>query len=461
MGEFIESTKICKEWVERDEAVIAPCQHLRFYDLVVERSQGDILYDADGNDFIDFYSSASSLNLGSSFSILTRAIMQQMDKCIQYTPVYTYNRPMIEYAERLARIFPRRDPSQKIKVSFSNCGSEANDAAVKFARGYTHRQKIITFINSYHGNTYGASTLTACASEMHEGIAPMLPEVYHFPFFGNDVDDETCERECLKEIEKAFETYLPANDVAAVIIEPMQGDGGMIPAHRIFMQMLYALCQKHKILFIAEEVQLAFYRTGDWFSINEYLQYGVYPDGIIMGKTLGGGLVAGAFMAKAEIIDSLKPPAHIFTLAGNHLSCAAGIALFDYMNNEGFASSVKLNGKILKQALDELKTKYPDVISFCRGLGMSYGVGIMNPKTHQPDPDGAFKIVYRAYQRKLALISLAGNVLRIQPPLNISEDNLTSGIERLEKSIIDYQADKIPDSVLENRKGWSGYTSAV
>lgn len=461
MEKTIGSTDRCKEWVRRDEAVIAPCQHLRFYDLVVERSQGDLLYDADGNEFIDFYTSASSLNLGSGFPIIMDAIQRQMEKCVQYTAVYSYNAPMIEYAERLVSIFPKRDPNQKIKLSYSNCGSEANDAAVKFSRGFTHRQKIITFVDSYHGNTYGASTLTACTAEMHEGIAPMLPEVYHFPFYGIDVDSETCRRDCLKEIKKAFETYLPANDVAAVIIEPMQGDGGMLPAHPIFMQELYALCQKNGILLIAEEVQQAFYRTGMWFSISNYLQYGVYPDGIIMGKSIGGGLVSGAFMARAEIIDSLKPPAHIFTLAGNHLSCAAGIALFDYMNRPEFANMVQINSEWLAAELQKVKENFPDVVSFARGLGMSYGVGIVKPGTQTPDPDGAFKIVYRAYEYGLALISLAGNVLRIQPPLNISKENMVKGIERLQLAIRDYAKGMIPDSVLENRKGWSGYTSAV
>ena len=156
------------------------------------------------------------------------------------------------------------------------------------------------------------------------------------PFYGIDVPDDECERDCLREIETAFRTYLPANEVAAVIIEPMQGDIGMLPAHHIFMRKLSSLCRENGILFIAEEVQLAFWRTGKCFSIEHYLEDDAYPDGIIMGKSVGGGLVLGAFMARESIIRSLESPAHIFTLAGNHLSCAAGLASLRYMQGNEY-----------------------------------------------------------------------------------------------------------------------------
>ena len=257
----------CEEWVKRDNAVIAPCQHIPFYDLVVDEAKGDILVDLDNNHYVDFLSSASSLNIGSRRPEIVQAITEQMNKCIQFSPVYSYNVPMIEYAEELVKLFPQKEPGETIMLSYSNCGSEANDAAIKFCRGATKRSKIIAFTNSYHGNTYGSSTLSACTEKMHEGIGPLLPDVYHFPFYGIDVPDDECERDCLREIETAFRTYLPANEVAAVIIEPMQGDGGMLPAHHIFMRKLSSLCRENGILFIAEEVQLAFWRTGKCFSI--------------------------------------------------------------------------------------------------------------------------------------------------------------------------------------------------
>lgn len=442
--------------------VIAPCQRLPFYDLVVDEAKGDFLVDVDGNQFIDFLSSASSLNIGSRRPEIVAAITEQMNKCIQFAPVYSYNVPMIEYAEELVKLFPlKENESAKVMLSYSNCGSEANDAAIKFARGKTGRSKIIAFTNSYHGNTYGSSTLSACTSKMHEKIGPMLTDVYHFTFYGNDVPNDECEKNCLREIEDAFRTYLPANEVAAVIIEPMQGDGGMLPAHHIFMRKLAKLCQDNGILLIAEEVQLAFWRTGKCFSIEHYLKDGAYPDGIIMGKSIGGGLVLGAFMARENVIKSLEPPAHIFTLAGNHLSCAAGLASLRYMKTAEYQSAVEDNSGRMEKLAQQTMLKYPNIVSFVRGLGVSYGIGIMNPVTKEPDPDAAFKIVYRAYERGLVLTTLAGNVLRIQPPVNIAEDNLRRGFEILDEAIADYIAGDIPDSVLQYRRGRDPRISAV
>jgi len=200
--------------------------------------------DEDGNKYIDFLSSASSLNLGSCNEKITEAIQQQLKKCTQYTVAYTYSATMIEYAEKLTSIYPG---GVKAKILFGNCGSDANDAAVKFARAYTGRTKIITFLNGYHGNTYGSSSLTTCTPRMHAKMGPFLPEIYHFPFFSSDMNDEECEKECLKEMERAFATYLPAEEEAAVIVEPLQGDGGLMPAHTIFMKKLYDICKKYGI----------------------------------------------------------------------------------------------------------------------------------------------------------------------------------------------------------------------
>ena len=270
--------------VARDKAVIAPCSRLAYYPLVIESAHCAILKDVDGKEYIDFLSSASSLNMGSSNPVVTEAIKAQLDRFSQFAIAYTYNERTVEYAERLVSVFPG---GVKAKVAFGNCGSDCNDAAVKFARAFTGRQKIIVFINGYHGNTYGSSTMTTCSPKMHEKMGPFLPEIYAFPFYGNDVPDEVCEKECLSAIETAFSTWLPASEVAAVVIEPIQGDAGILPAHPIFMKKLHALCKEHGILFISEEVQQAFYRTGKFFSIEHY---DIVPDGIIMGKSIGGGL---------------------------------------------------------------------------------------------------------------------------------------------------------------------------
>lgn len=440
-------TERCQELVERDKKVIAPCQHLSYYPLAVAKGEGSIITDADGNQFIDFLSSASSLNLGSSNPLITGAIQKQLEKFTQYTQAYCYNQQSIEYAERLVSVYPGGIPA---KVCFGNCGSDGNDAAVKFARAYTGRQKIIVFINGYHGNTYGSSSLTTCSTKMHEKMGPFLPEVYAFPFFGVDQDDAVVERECLQQMETAFSSYLPANEVAAVIIEPVQGDGGLLPAHPIFMKKLYEMCRANGILFISEEVQQGFYRTGKFFAIEHY---GIVPDGIILGKSVGASLTLGAFMARAEIMDCLPAPAHLFTLGGNSIACAAGIAAFDYYQSQEFQDLLARNIALAEKLAAELKSRHPAIVSFTRNLGLSMGIGIQKPEGG-PDLDGVFKILFRCYETGLIIISVAGNILRIQPPLNIEPELLEKGFRIIDAAMDDFEAGRIPDDVLVFRAGW-------
>ena len=446
------SVENCMQWVERDKKVIAPCSHLSYFPLVVAEAKQDMVYDEDGNGYIDFLSSASSLNLGSGQPAVHAAVMDQMGKGTQYTIAYSYNRASIEYAERLTSVYPG---GAAAKVCFGLCGSDSNDAAVKFARAYTGRPKIITFLNGYHGSTYGAASLTAVSARTRRGMGPFLPEVYSFPFFDTSVEDAACERDCVRMIEEAFAAYLPPEEVAAVIIEPIQGDAGLLAAHPIFVQKLYALCRKHGILFIAEEVQQAFFRTGKWFSIEHY---GIVPDGIVLGKALGAGLPLGAFMARSEIIDALPAPAHLFTLGGNALACRAGIAAFDYMCTAEFQRLLAENTRQMQRRLEELCRRHPENLTGICGMGMSRGLAVTRREPGSgrivPDADGTFKILYRAYEKGLLVISLGQNILRIQPPLNIRPEKLQEGFELLAEAVEDYRVGRIPDDVFRFRQGW-------
>lgn len=444
--------QVCDSLVARDKAVIAPCQHLSYFPLAVVDAKGAKLTDADGNTYIDFLSSASSLNLGSCNPVINAAIQEQLNSYTQYTQAYCYCQKAIEYAERLTSVYPGGVPA---KVCFGNCGSDANDAAVKFARAYTGRSKIITFLNGYYGNTYGSSSMTTCAPRMRAKIGPMLPEIYPFPFFGTDVEDATCEKECLAELQRAFDTWLTPTEVAAVIIEPIQGDGGILPAHPIFMDKLYKLCKEHGILFFAEEVQQGFFRTGKWFSIENYP--GIIPDGIVMGKSIGASLTLGAFMGRSEIMDCLPSPAHLFTLGGNAIACAAGCAAFDYYKSDEFQSILCGNMALLQEEAAKLKEKHPDLVHFSRGIGMSMGIGVcrtLADGTQQPDPDATFKVLFRCYQLGLIVISLCGHILRIQPPLNIKPEELSQGFAIIARAMDDLKAGRIPDDVLAYRAGW-------
>ncbi len=445
------NTSKCLEYIKRDDKVVSRTSRLSYFPLVVESGSGAIIKDVDGNEFIDFLSSASALNLGSVHPVVTEAIKKQLDKQTVYTSAYSYNIPMIEYAEKLCSIYPG---GVEAEVAFSNCGSDANDGAIKFSRAYTGRQKIITFINGYHGSTYGAISLSAVTTRMRTNIGPTIVGVEHFKYFGIDLDDDYVERESVKDIEEAFASYLPPDDVAAVIIEPVQGDAGNLPAHPIFIRKLYDLCKKHGILFISEEVQMGFFRTGKWFSIQNY--EGIIPDGIIMGKSLGAGLVMGCFMSRKEIAESLQAPAHVFTLAGNHLSCAAGSAAFDVYNSKEFQDELKIKMDLIAKLSDELMKKHQDIVMFVRGIGMSYGIGLgtIQDGELKKDVKATFKILYRCYEKGLIVISLAGNILRIQPPLVITEEQLKKAYQIMDEAIVDYKNGDIPDSVLEHENGW-------
>lgn len=439
--------------VDRCNKVCAPCNHLTYFPLVVDSYNGAILKDVDGNEYIDFLASASSMNLGGSHPAILKACREQLEKVTQYSAAYTYNEPMIRYSEKLTSVYPGGGPA---KVCYGNCGSDCNDAAIKFARAFTGRTKIISFNNAYHGNTFGSSSLTHVTHRMHKNMGPFLPEMYSFPYSDCahcmfDQDPASCSAQCLRPIEQAFKTSLDPEEVAAVIIEPIQGDGGIIPANQLFMDKLFKLCHDNGILFISEEVQQGLGRTGKWFSIEHF---NIVPDGIIMGKSVGGGFPLGAFMARPEIMDCLPEVAHVFTLAGNHMSCAAGAAAFDVVAEPGFLDSVNEKGEYLRNGFRKLGEKY-GIIKDVRGLGLSIGVEIVKDlESNEPDVNGVAKMCYRAFEKGLVMISLAGNVFRVQPPLIISKEEIDRALAIIDETMDEYTSGEISDEVLSNVAGW-------
>lgn len=457
-------TPKCDALVERDRKVVAKANHLSYFNFVVDKGDGSYLWDVDGNKYIDFLTSASSLNTGVNHPKVKAAMQAQLDKFTQYTAAYTYNEPAISYAEKLVAQYPGKVPA---KVCFGNCGSDANDAAIKFSRAYQSDKKgasctkIITFIDGYHGNTYGASSLSTCTTRMRDKMGPFLPDIFHFPFYPMAMNMEAPDNKpagfYVKEIKQAFATYLPPDEVAAIIIEPIQGDAGLQAAHPKFMEELYALCQEHKILFIAEEVQQAFFRSGPMFSIEHY---NIVPDGIILGKSVGGGGVLGAFMGKADIMNTLPAPAHLFTLGANAFSCAAASAQLDVLLEKGTQDHMAKMAKVMEECIEDLNKEYSaGGKRWLRttGFGMSLGGHLLVEGGDGWVPlsaDDAFKIIYRCYERGLIVITLAGNVLRLQPALTIEESVLRAGFGILKQAIIDWKNGDIPDSVLAHKQGW-------
>ena len=422
---FMERESI--EILKRDAGVIASGQHILYFPIVVDAVEGDTIVDIDGNRYIDFLSSASSLNMGGMNPQIRQAVGRQMEKCTQYCTCYTLNRPMVDYAERLTSIYPGGIPA---KVFFTLSGSDSADIAYCLAKAYTKRDHFITFRGSFHGNTFASSNL----SDMEGEELPLLSNIHRFHYF-HENDAVPLDGDYLAEMKDAFKKGLSPGDVAAVFIEPIQGDGGLRPANKEFMRQLYGFCKEHGILFICDEVQQAFFRSGSWFSIE---RYNLVPDGIIMGKSLGAGFPLGGFMARREIIDSLSATVCASTMAGYHIACVAGISQFDYMGQKSFRTMLdeksclfeKLAGNLAGK--DKWKTKL--ILS---GTGFSYGLQVFDKTTNKPDRLTAFKIVFRCYELGLLIITVAGNTIRLQPPFSISKENLKKGFELLGRAMDD------------------------
>lgn len=422
---FMERKSI--EMLRRDTEVVASGQHILYFPIVVDAVECDTIVDIEGNHYIDFLSSASSLNLGGLQPQIHQAVGEQMDKCTQYCTCYTLNRPMVEYAERLASVYPGGLPA---KVFFTLSGSDSADIAYCLAKAYTKRDHFITFRGSFHGNTFASSNL----SDMEGEELPPLSNIHRFHYF-HENDPVPPDGDYLFEMNEAFKKGLSPEEIAAVFIEPIQGDGGLRPAKKEFMYQLYGFCKEHGILFICDEVQQAFFRSGSWFSIE---RYNLVPDGIIMGKSLGAGFPLGGFMARREIIDSLSATVCASTMAGYHIACVAGISQFDYMSQKSFRTTLdeksclfeKLAGNLAGK--DKWKTKL--ILS---GTGFSYGLQVFDKTTNKPDRFTAFKIVFRCYELGLLLITVAGNTIRLQPPFSISEEKLKKGFELLGRAMDD------------------------
>lgn len=443
----------CLELVERDRKVYPEFARIAYYPLVIQRGHGAIIEDADGNEYIDLLSGASSLNTGHSHPRIVEAICRQAGEFISYTSAYTYSEPLVTLGEELIRITPGQFEK---RVAFGLSGSDANDGMIKLARAYTNRRTIVSFIGGYHGSTYGALSISAISGNMRRKIGPMISDVHHIKFpdcyrCPYNCRVETCEMPCLDDFKQALGSYVPADEVAAIVVEPIQGDGGLIVPPQKYMTALYELCRKYGILFVSEEVQQGFGRTGKWFGIDHF---NIEPDIIVMGKSIASGVPLSAIVARKEIMDAMAPPAHLFSMSGNALSCAAAVETIRVIEDEGLLDHSRDLGNYVMARFMEMKNRY-NIIGDVRGLGLSIGVDLVKDRdTREGDKTAAAKICYRCYQKGVIVIFLANGVLRIQPPLVISKAEMDRAINIIEETILEYLEGQIPDEVLEVVKGW-------
>lgn len=443
----------CRAIVEEDERIISPAARVPYYPLVIRKAYGSTVEDMDGNRFIDMLSSAAALNTGHSHPRVVASIQEQVESFIHYTPAYMYHEPLVVLANKLAQITPG---NYKKRVAFGLSGSDGIDGAIKLARAYTNRKKIVSFVKAYHGSTYGALSLSAISLNMRKKIGPLLPEVHHIHYpdcyrCSYQMEEATCGSYCLNELETAFKHFLPVEEIAAVFIEPIAGDAGLNVPPKAYIKRLRELCDLNGILLVSDEIQQGFGRTGKWFGIEHF---DVEPDIVVLGKSIASGLPLSAIVAREEIMEAWEAPAHLFTMGGNPVSCRAALATIDILETEELVEHSKELGEYVMERFNTLKEKY-SIIGDVRGKGLSIGVDLVKDHvTKEKATTAAAKICYRSWERGVILSFFGESVLRIQPPLVITKEEMDFAIDVIESSIQDYLDDKIPDEILETTKGW-------
>ncbi len=447
--------KKCLEVVERDRGIISQASRLAYYPLVVSRAEGARIWDADGNEYIDFLSGAAVTNIGHCHPEVVKAIEDQSRRFIHNTLGYSYYELPVILAERLARLTPG---GFRKRVAFGLSGSDANDGAIKLARSATGRQKIISYLGSYHGTTYGALTLSAASPNMKRRLGPLLPEVYHIPYpdcyrcpFG--LHHPECGLHCIDYMRELLRLLIPPEEVAALILEPIQGDAGVILPPQDYWREVKEICEEHGILFIDEEVQTGFCRTGRWFAI---MHWGVEPDAILVAKPIASGLPMSAIISKGELMEQWTAPAHLFTTEANPVACAAAIATLEVMERERLHErAAKVGGQVIRR-LEEAMERF-ELVGEVRGRGLLIGVDLVKDRrTREPARAEALKVCWRAWEKGLVMISFGrfGNVLRIAPPLTIGEEELEKALGILEDSMEEVMKGKVPDSILREMSAW-------
>jgi 4-aminobutyrate aminotransferase/(S)-3-amino-2-methylpropionate transaminase len=391
------------------------------HDIVVERAEGAYLWDADGRAYLDFVGGIGVLNLGHRHPRVVAAVREQLDRfthlCFQVTPYDGY----LHLAERLNALAPGDFAKKTLLVT---TGAEAAENAVKIARAATGRPGVITFERGYHGRTYLALAMTGKTSPYKQNFGPFPGDVYRAPY-PYELRGWTTER-CLGALETLFETGIAADQVAAIVIEPVLGEGGFVPAPARFLQGLRALCDRHGIVLVADEIQTGFGRTGTMFAIE---QSGIAPDLITVAKSLAGGLPLAGVIGRAAIMDAPLPGGLGGTYAGNPLACAAALATLDVFEDEHVLANARHIGERIRLALDTMRAEYPSQIVDARGLGAMRALEFA-------DAADAQKIVEAARERGLLLLKAgAGNVIRLLVPLVIRDDDLERGLEILAESI--------------------------
>ncbi len=418
--------------VERDQAVISP-SYPRGYPFVMSHGKGTQVWDVDDNRFLDFAAGIAVTSTGHSHPAVVKAIQEQAAKFIHISSDF-YHQKWVELAEKLDQIAPFKEDA----ISFmTNSGTESVEAAIKLARYHTERTEFIGFLGGFHGRTMGAVTFTASKSSYHKGFYPMMSGVVHAPFpdpyhpILHSHHQEDYGETVIRYIEdQIIGRIVPADDIAGILVEPIQGEGGYIIPPPGFFPALRKLCDRHGILLIADEVQAGMGRTGKWWSIQNF---GVEPDIICTAKGIASGMPLGAMIARKSIVDWPRG-SHGNTYGGNPISCAAALATLELLEDGMMENAHKVGISAMRQ-LEEIASRHPS-IGQVRGIGLMIGIEFVKDReTHAADAAIRDAVVDLAFERGLLLLGCGKSVIRISPPLCITEEELGEGLAILDEAI--------------------------
>ncbi|HXM56370.1 MAG TPA: acetyl ornithine aminotransferase family protein [Candidatus Dormibacteraeota bacterium] len=403
--------------IERDAVAMSP-SFTRAYPFVMDHGEGCWVTDVDGNTFLDFTAGIAVCSTGHSHPRVVAAITEQASRFLHMSGTDFYYRGEIELAERLAA---RMMPDEAARVFFTNSGAEAVEGAMKLARYATGRPNFLAFFGAFHGRTMGALSLTASKATQRRRFAPLLPSVFHVPYpvASRGVDSN----EALANIEELFATVMPPESVAAVFVEPVQGEGGYLVPPADFLPRLRELTASHGILLVTDEVQSGMGRTGRMLAAEHW---GVRPDVVCLAKGIASGMPLGAFVARAEHM-SWAPGSHGSTFGGNPVACAAALATLDLLE-EGLIDNAREVGDHLLAGLEQLRAAHPSAVTNVRGLGLMAVVEL-------DAPERAADVVQRAFRHGLLLLTAGTRAVRLCPPLVLSADEADVGLEILERAV--------------------------
>jgi 4-aminobutyrate aminotransferase len=428
-----------RAWNARDRRVVS--QNLTpDYELVVERASGMVVEDLDGNRYLDFAAGISTVATGHCHPEVVRAVQEQAERLLHICYTDFHYPAYIELCEALAEVAPI---SGRKRVFLSNSGAEAVETSIKLARIRTGRQKIVAFYGAFHGRTLGTLTLTASKLVQRLGCGPLLPEVYHTHFsycYRCPVNrsPDSCQVNCLELLtDSMFQHTVPPREVAAVLVEPVQGEGGFIPPHPGFLPRLQALCREHGILLVADEVQCGMGRTGRLFASEHF---GLDPDIVILAKGIASGMPISAVIARDEVMK-WNDGSHGSTFGGNPLSCRAALATLRLLR-AGLVENAGRVGAGLLARLRGLMDRHP-LVGDVRGLGLMIGIEIVRDReTREPAPEERERIVRRAFERGLLTLPCGKSTIRLSPPLVCSDSDADKAVSILDEVLTEVGAER-------------------